>query len=161
VRRRIPAAAFLREQEALDMPNDAKLGLVVGVGLVVTIAMVFFRKEPVPAGPPEKPSTTSVHSPSPPPPVGRESARPVKAKPAVRSGEKLTGQRLHTVKEGETLFSLAQHYYKDGNKFVHIYQANQEALQTPDPLTPGSVLVIPELPAQAVVREETPPDTDE
>lgn len=28
------------------MPNDAKLGLVVGVGLVITVAVVFFRKEP-------------------------------------------------------------------------------------------------------------------
>jgi len=27
------------------MPNDAKLGLVLGVGLVLLIAMVFFRKE--------------------------------------------------------------------------------------------------------------------
>ena len=28
------------------MPNDAKLGLVVGVGLVITVAVVFFRKDP-------------------------------------------------------------------------------------------------------------------
>jgi hypothetical protein len=36
------------------MPNDAKLGLVVGVGLVLLIAVVFFRKDPVAAtgGPP-------------------------------------------------------------------------------------------------------------
>ncbi len=27
------------------MPNDAKLGLVVGVGLVITVAVVFFRKD--------------------------------------------------------------------------------------------------------------------
>jgi hypothetical protein len=27
------------------MPNDAKLGLVVGVGLVLTVAVVFFRKD--------------------------------------------------------------------------------------------------------------------
>ncbi len=30
------------------MPNDAKLGLVVGVGLVIAIGVVFFRKEPPP-----------------------------------------------------------------------------------------------------------------
>ena len=28
------------------MPNDAKLGLVLGVALVLVIAVVFFRKEP-------------------------------------------------------------------------------------------------------------------
>lgn len=27
------------------MPNDAKLGLVVGVGLVIAVAVIFFRKE--------------------------------------------------------------------------------------------------------------------
>lgn len=27
------------------MPNDAKFGLVVGVGLVIAVAIVFFRKE--------------------------------------------------------------------------------------------------------------------
>ena len=32
------------------MPNDAKLGLVVGVGLVITVAVLFFREDghPVP-----------------------------------------------------------------------------------------------------------------
>lgn len=30
------------------MPNDAKLGLVVGVGLVILVAVVFFGKELVP-----------------------------------------------------------------------------------------------------------------
>jgi hypothetical protein len=35
------------------MPNDAKLGLMVGVGLVVVIGFVFFRKEPGPANPAE------------------------------------------------------------------------------------------------------------
>ena len=33
------------------MPNDAKLGLVVGVGLVIAVAVLFFHKEP-PAGAP-------------------------------------------------------------------------------------------------------------
>jgi hypothetical protein len=30
------------------MPNDAKLGLVVGVGLVILVAVLFFGKELVP-----------------------------------------------------------------------------------------------------------------
>lgn len=36
------------------MPNDAKLGMVVGVGLVIVVAVVFFRKDAAagsPAGP--------------------------------------------------------------------------------------------------------------
>lgn len=31
------------------MTNDAKLGLVLGVAMVVLIAVIFFRKEPVSA----------------------------------------------------------------------------------------------------------------
>lgn len=32
------------------MPNDAKLGLIAGLGVVVLIAAVFFRKDPSSAG---------------------------------------------------------------------------------------------------------------
>lgn len=30
------------------MPNDAKFGLLVGLSLVLTVALVFFQKEPSP-----------------------------------------------------------------------------------------------------------------
>jgi hypothetical protein len=33
------------------MPNDAKLGLVLGVAIVLVIALVFFRSEPMAARP--------------------------------------------------------------------------------------------------------------
>ena len=44
------------------MPNDAKLGLVLGISLVVVIGMVFFRADP-PASAANRPPTTSVNSP--------------------------------------------------------------------------------------------------
>jgi hypothetical protein len=34
-------------QETPNVPNDAKLGLVIGVGVVIAVAVVFFRKEVV------------------------------------------------------------------------------------------------------------------
>ena len=34
------------------MPTDAKCGLLVGVGLVLTVAVLFFQKDPTPADPP-------------------------------------------------------------------------------------------------------------
>jgi hypothetical protein len=34
------------------MPNDAKLGLVVGVGLVLAVAILFVRKDSSQEGPP-------------------------------------------------------------------------------------------------------------
>jgi hypothetical protein len=42
------------------MTRDSKLGLVLGVGLVLTIAITFFRKDQATATP--SASTTSVHS---------------------------------------------------------------------------------------------------
>jgi nucleoid-associated protein YgaU len=114
------------------MPKDAKLGLVLGVGLVVVIAMVFFRRDPATAsGAPEQPAA-AVHA------AGTPSASPRPRAP---------GRALkHTVADGETLFSLAQRYYKDGGKFVDIYRANQETLREPDRLEAGVVLTIPDVP---------------
>ncbi len=45
------------------MPNDAKLGLVVGLGLVLLIGVVFFRGDLVVSAPAAIPAT-SVNSPS-------------------------------------------------------------------------------------------------
>ncbi len=42
------------------MPNDAKLGLIVGVGLVIGVAMVYFRKD---LGPRETPVEAASVSP--------------------------------------------------------------------------------------------------
>jgi nucleoid-associated protein YgaU len=123
------------------MPNDAKLGLVVGVGLVIAVAVVFFRKE-APAGHPAAvgPSTPAM-TPALPPgraDLARTAARALTA-PAAEP-------RSHTVQEGETLFGLAQRYYGDAAKYSAIYQVNRNRLGSPDQLPPGTVLVIPELP---------------
>jgi hypothetical protein len=41
------------------MPNDAKLGLILGIGLVAVIGMVFFRPDAPAAG--STPPTTSLN----------------------------------------------------------------------------------------------------
>jgi nucleoid-associated protein YgaU len=128
------------------MPNDAKLGLVVGVGLVIAVAVVFFRKE-APAG---HPAATSVKpipavTPAPLPAAGRVAI----AKTSARSRKvpALTaGGRFHTVQEGDTLTGLAQRYYGDGDKSAAIYRANRGVLDALDRLPPGTELLIPDLP---------------
>lgn len=60
------------------MPNDAKLGLVVGVALVLFIAAVFFRKETLSPNDPDPASHGSAAAtpkarPKPPPPDTVES----------------------------------------------------------------------------------------
>ncbi len=106
------------------MPREAKLGLVIGVALVILVAVMFFRRDATQARAATDQTTVA--------------ARPSGALPVSRSGKK------HLVQEGETLFSLAQHYYNDSGRFVELYQANRSVLSTPERLTAGTVLVIPD-----------------
>lgn len=50
------------------MPNDAKLGMVIGIGLVLLIAVVFFRKN-APAYGPQPPAPAAVGVPGATPPA--------------------------------------------------------------------------------------------
>lgn len=61
------------------MPNDAKMGLVVGVSLVILVAVFFFRKE----APASDPAAATIVKPPPavaPPPVPVSNGRTVHAK---------------------------------------------------------------------------------
>lgn len=128
------------------MPNDAKLGLVLGVGLVIAVAVVFFRKE-APAGSPSgEPAPAGIVHPIPPSPLPSGPVRPVSARPSGRTVPDAAARR-HVVKEGDTLFGLARTYYGDADQFGLIYEANRGVLREPDPLPVGAELVIPAPPA--------------
>lgn len=127
------------------MTNDAKLGLVVGVCLVIAAAVGFFRKDLVPERTPdgvEAMVTSAGPAPAHPTPVtqGRSTSRaaPVRTVP-VHKGQN------HTVKHGESLYSLAQQYYGDGKKYTEIYKVNRRFVTNPDYVAPGTVLFIPDL----------------
>ena len=66
------------------------------------------------------------------------------------SPENLPGN--YTVKEGDTLFTIAEKYYKDGYKYTEIATANK--LTNVNTIEVGQVLDIPKLEAQAM--EATP-----
>ena len=67
----------------------------------------------------------------------------------------------HIVKEGETLFSLAEQYYGDKNRFIKIYDANQATLKTPDALPAGTDLLIPDVPSEGrTTKSEGPAEED-
>ena len=57
--------------------------------------------------------------------------------------------RSHVVQEGETLISLAQHYYGNREQSLQLYHANRDLLMAPDRLPVGAVLRIPDLPVCA------------
>lgn len=51
----------------------------------------------------------------------------------------------HTVKSGETLGKIAQHYFKDASKYQAIFKANSGILKNPDLIHPGQELIIPNI----------------
>lgn len=105
------------------MPNDAKLGMIVGVGVVIVIAIVFFRKDPgtnLPA--PGEAAAATVSAPAPPSSgVPRGSYRPVQAKTAIQNEapvEVLRSEQREGAAEGEAWFRLAQRYFGDTARFL-------------------------------------------
>jgi len=116
------------------MPNDAKLGMFFGVALVIVVAVVFFRKD-LPGVNLAAGNSSSWFS--------RGKAPDTTPKTALEAGG-----RRHVVVDGDTLINLAQKYYGDTEQFQTIYRVNRENVHAPDRLTPGTVLVIPDLPAK-------------
>jgi nucleoid-associated protein YgaU len=142
------------------MPNDAKLGLVVGVILVIAIAVVYFRgdgspkMEETPAATGYKPATAARQHPA------HGQARPTKARPAVQSdnGQQAASELCkHTVAEGETLEALAERYYGDQAKADAIYRVNRDQLKGAGPLQVGTVLIIPALSQASAPESEHRP----
>lgn len=117
------------------MPNDAKLGMACGVALVFVVAIIFFGREL-----PRSSASADV------------AANRVQAAPRGTprnllrhgKGETANGARTHTVKKGETLFAIAQQYYRDGDRCIDLYVANRDVVKSPEGLEPGTVLVIPQ-----------------
>ena len=71
-------------------------------------------------------------------------ASPAPAPPAPAAAAREPGQaRSHVVQKGDTLFSLAQHYYGTKSAWDKIYQANRNVLPNRDQLKIGQELVIP------------------
>ena len=116
------------------MPNDARLGLVVGVTVVILVAVLFVRKDSMTRGSPNNNAAAIVQLPP---------AVPGLPSPAIpRPG--LFQARTHTVGEGDTLTSVAVKYYSDPAKVSDLYRANRDRIMGPDRLPIGTVLVLPD-----------------
>jgi nucleoid-associated protein YgaU len=121
------------------MPNDAKLGLALGVGLVVLVGAFFLSKDPRRGEP--TPSITAPHRPE----WGGANTPSALGSPGGPAYASFGGTpRQHTVREGETLFSVALQYYGDGAKSSAIFQLNRDKLLAPDRVPAGTVLVLPD-----------------
>jgi hypothetical protein len=69
------------------MPNDAKLGLVCGVALVIVVAVIFFRKDGPGLAPAADPAAIVKPNPPPEPPPAPDAARPARSAPPSRRPE--------------------------------------------------------------------------
>ncbi|HHD80061.1 MAG TPA: LysM peptidoglycan-binding domain-containing protein [Campylobacterales bacterium] len=61
---------------------------------------------------------------------------------APRILENYSGYWNHAVQNGETLSSIAQHYYNDSSMWKAIYRANTNTINNPDIIFPGQNLRI-------------------
>jgi nucleoid-associated protein YgaU len=112
--------------------------MVIGVSAVIAFAVLFFRKDvPALTGNVQSASTASVVAPIP----------PVPGLPSV-----IPANRKHTVEEGETLVSIANKYYGDGSLASFLFRSNRDRLMAPDRVPLGTILYIPEKPADLAQR---------
>ena len=52
---------------------------------------------------------------------------------------------FYTVKKGDNLWKISEHFYTSGAKHAVIFEANKPMLSHPDKIYPGQVLRIPDL----------------
>lgn len=138
----MPKKSSKNNQTYLDRINSeiqtsqSKLSMVLGALIVlVTIILLFnyFNK-------------------------GKESLGPAQKTEDITQEENVTPDDLpgnYTVKEGDTLFLIAEQYYKDGYKFSEIAKTNN--LANPDLIETGQILAIPKV--EIVSTNPEPSDT--
>lgn len=63
----------------------------------------------------------------------------------VKKEGEVTLPTKHVVQKSEGLWQIAQKYYKDGYKYMKIYEANRDKMKSPEDINPGMELTIPQL----------------
>ena len=52
-------------------------------------------------------------------------------------------ETLYVIQKGDTLWKIAEIYYKDGSRYTEIVEANKEVIKDADKIYPGQTIVIP------------------
>ena len=61
----------------------------------------------------------------------------------LKTPEESKGVEFYVIKSGDTLSAIAQHFYKDPNKYPKIFEANREVIKDPNLIFPGQKIRIP------------------
>lgn len=148
--------ARLRGVRAPRLPGLAVPQLAAG-RLVTTAALLFaavpatttatpvaFQAVSLPGVAASQVARGDATQPSPPPHHGR-TASPTSAATTMRPAPPRSETRPHTVKRGESLWSIARDQLGDGTRYVELVDLNAEVLHgRPDFIAPGQVLLVPD-----------------
>jgi nucleoid-associated protein YgaU len=83
---------------------------------------------------------TAVQDPLPEP---AETAEPTESAEPAEPAEPASGEQTYTVQSGDTLWKISENHYGDGSKYMKIFEANSDLLESPDRIFPGQELIIP------------------
>lgn len=129
------SSSYWQKLEGEVQNNQSRVSMILG-GLIILVVVVlifnFFNKNKSSLGPAQNTENMQQQD---------------------VSAENLPGK--YTVKEEDTLFTIAEKYYKDGFKYSEIVKANN--LSSPDMIEVDQVLEIPKLETVTMVNESTPP----
>lgn len=127
---KITKSSYFDKIESDIKTNQSTLSMVLGALIILVVGVLifnYFNKSKTPEISPESQSTEDV------------------------SPESLPGK--YTVKQGDTLFLIAESYYKDGYKYTEIAKSNN--LANADAIEVGQVLEIPKLETEVALTEPT------
>ena len=116
--------------------NQSRLSMVLGVLIILVVGILVFN-------------FLNKNKPSLGPAQNTQEEQP----PQDISSDKLPGK--YTIKEGDTLFLIAEKYYKNGEKFTEIAKANN--ISDVNTIEKGQVLEIPKLAETEAMALSTPP----
>lgn len=131
----IPTASILDRMESEVQANQSRVSLVLGALIVLVVGILVFNYF-------SKNKSAEVT------PTASQTENTGDATP-----ENLPGK--YTVKEGDTLFTIAEKYYKDGYKYTELVKVN--SLTSADTIAAGQVLDIPKLETNEVKAAEISP----
>ncbi len=60
-----------------------------------------------------------------------------------KAPEQTVEVNYYEIKKGDSLWKIAEHFYGNGSKYTHIFEANKEVIKDPDLIFPGQKIRIP------------------